>query len=140
MNRRNDAEVIINNKRYTLTGFESEEYLQKLASFLNAKINELKSQDFYKTLDAEMRAILLEINLADEYYKIRGRFDESEEDSDSKSNEIYSLKHEIMSLQTKLEKAQKEIDKLKAQLVDEEKHAVKLETELASERKKSQKQ
>ncbi|MBO7634067.1 MAG: cell division protein ZapA, partial [Lachnospiraceae bacterium] len=76
-------------------------------SFINGKINDLKSQDAYKTMDQEMKAVLLEINLADEYFKLKRQYDESEDDSDSKSNEIYSLKHEIMSLQTKLEKANK---------------------------------
>ncbi len=134
-NKKNDTEVIINNKRYTLSGFESEEYLQKIATFINSKINDLKSQDAYKTMDAEMKAVLLEINLADEYFKLKRQFDESEDDSDSKSNEIYSLKHEIMSLQTKLEKSNKEIERLRDQNVDEQKKNVKLETELASERK-----
>lgn len=135
-NKKNDTEVIINNKRYTLSGFESEEYLQKIASFINGKINDLKSQDAYKTMDQEMKAVLLEINLADEYFKLKRQYDESEDDSDSKSNEIYSLKHELMSLQTKLEKANKEIERLRDQNVDEQKKNVKLETELASERKK----
>ena len=134
-NKKNDTEVIINNKRYTLSGFESEEYLQKIATFINSKINDLKSQDAYKTMDAEMKAVLLEINLADEYFKLKRQYDESEDDSDSKSNEIYSLKHEIMSLQTKLEKSNKEIERLRDQNVDEQKKNVKLETELASERK-----
>ncbi len=136
-NKKNDTEVLINNKRYTLSGFESEEYLQKIASFINGKINDLKQQDAYRTMDHEMKAVLLEINLADEYFKLKRQFDESEDDSDSKSNEIYSLKHEIMSLQTKLEKANKEIERLRDQNVDEQKKNVKLETELASERKKS---
>ena len=134
-NKKNDTEVIINNKRYTLSGFESEEYLQKIATFINSKINDLKSQDAYKTMDAEMKAVRLEINLADEYFKLKRQYDESEDDSDSKSNEIYSLKHEIMSLQTKLEKSNKEIERLRDQNVDEQKKNVKLETELASERK-----
>ncbi len=134
-NKKNDTEVIINNKRYTLSGFESEEYLQKIATFINSKINDLKQQDGYKTMDSEMKSVLLEINLADEYFKLKRQFDESEDDSDSKSNEIYSLKHEIMSLQSKLEKANKEIERLRDQNVDEQKKNVKLETELASERK-----
>lgn len=139
INKKNDTDVIINNKRYTISGFESEEYLQKIATFLNSKINELKSQDFFRSLDADMRAVLIQINIADEYFKIKRKFDESEDDSDSKSNEIYTLKHEIMSLQTKLEKANKEIERLRDQNVDEQKKNVKLETELASERKRSNK-
>lgn len=137
INKKNDTEVIINGKRYTLSGFESEEYLQKIASFINAKLNELRTQDAYRSLDSDMRNTLLEINLADEYFKLKRQFDESEDDSDSKSNEIYALKHEVLSLQSKLDKANKEIEKLKADNVEEQKKNVKLETELSSERKKT---
>lgn len=132
MNRRNDIEVIINNKRYTLSGYENEEYMQKIAAFINNKSNELKRQDIYKTLDSDMKAVFMEINLADEYFKIKRRLEESEADSDSKSNEIYSLKHEIISLQTNLEKAQKTIEELKRENIEEQKKNIKLETELTS--------
>ena len=100
MGRKNDTEVIIKNKRYRLSGFENEEYLQRIAGFLNNKFAEIKKQDIYKNLDSEMRAIFLEINLVDEYFKMKNKYEESEADSESKSNEIYSMKHEIMSLQS----------------------------------------
>ncbi len=135
-NKRNDTEVFINNKKYTLSGFESEEYLQKVAAYINTKISELKTLDSYRNLDNDMRTILLEINLADDYFKVKRRFDDSENDSDSKSSEIYQLKHEIMSLNNKLEKTNKEIEKLREDIVEEQKKNVKLETELNAERER----
>lgn len=132
--KRNDTEVFINNKRYTLTGYESEEYLQKVAAYINSKISELKSMESYRMLDSDLRTLLLEINIADDYFKIKRRFDDSENDSDSKSGEIFQLKHEIMSLNSKLEKANKEIERLNAEVVEEQKKNVKLETELNAER------
>ena len=133
-NRRNDAEVFINGKRYTLSGFESEEYLQKVAAYLNSKISELKTLESYKNLDNDMKTILLEINIADDYFKIKRRFDDSETDSDSKSGEIYQLRHEIMALNGKLDKANKDIEKLREDIVEEQKRNVRLETELTAER------
>ena len=135
-NKRNDTEVFINNKKFTLSGFESEEYLQKVAAYINTKIAELKTLDSYRNLDNDMRTVLLEINLADDYFKIKRRFDDSENDSDSKSSEIYQLKHEIMSLNNKLEKTNKEIEKLREDIVEEQKKNVKLETELNAERER----
>ena len=135
MGRKNDTEVIIKNKRYRLSGFENEEYLQRIAGFLNNKFTEIKKQDIYRSLDNEMKAIFLEINLVDEYFKMKNKYEESEADSESKSNEIYSMKHEIMSLQSKLEIAQNEIEKQKALNIEEQKKNIKLETELSSERK-----
>ncbi len=134
--KRNDTEVIIGGKRYKLMGFESEEYLQKVAAFINNKIIELKSMESYKGMDSDMRSILLQINLADEYFKVRRRYEDSETDSDEKSSEIYQLKHDIMALKEKLEKAESEIERLKGDVIDEQKKNVRLETELDSERGK----
>ena len=36
---KNNAEVLIGGKVYTLSGFESEEYLQQVATYLNSKMN-----------------------------------------------------------------------------------------------------
>ena len=83
-----------------------------------------------------MKTVLLEINLADDYFKVKRRFDDSENDSDSKSSEIYQLKHEIMSLNSRLEKTNKEIEKLRENIVEEQKKNVRLETELNAERER----
>ena len=39
MSAKTDTEVIIGGKVFTLSGYESEEYLQKVASYINNKIN-----------------------------------------------------------------------------------------------------
>ena len=40
-------EVIIDGKVYTLAGEESEEYMQRVASYVNSKIQEMKSTPSY---------------------------------------------------------------------------------------------
>ena len=40
MSAKTSAEVVIDGKVYTLSGYEGEEYLQKVASYINGKINE----------------------------------------------------------------------------------------------------
>ena len=42
MAAKTDAEVIIDGKVYTLSGYESEEYLQKIASYRYGKIAEFR--------------------------------------------------------------------------------------------------
>jgi cell division protein ZapA len=135
MNKMNNIEVIINNKRYTLRGYESEEYLQKVASYINNKHQEFKKQDFYKLLDSEMKGILMEINIADDYFKIRNQIKEIEIENESKGNEIFELKHELVSTQTKLEAAAKEIEALKKELNEAQKTNIRLETELMDKNK-----
>lgn len=130
MNKMNNIEVIINNKRYTLRGYESEEYLQKVASYINNKHQEFKKQDFYKLLDSEMKSILMEINLADDYFKIKGQIKDIENENEIKNNEIFELKHELISTQTKLEAAGNEIAALRQELNEAQKKIIRLETEL----------
>ena len=40
MSSKNNTEVIIGGKVFTLSGYESEEYLQKVASYINGKLAE----------------------------------------------------------------------------------------------------
>lgn len=130
MNKKNGIEVIINGKRVSLGGYESEEYLQRVATYLNAKYNELKQMDSYRMLDMEMKNMVLQLNLADDYFKLKKQMEETSGDSDAKSGEIFDLKHEVITAQTKLEAAQREIEVLKKENLEAQKRIIRLETEL----------
>ena len=45
---KNYTEVLIGGKVFTLSGFESEEYLQKVSTYLNRKMDECSSVEGYK--------------------------------------------------------------------------------------------
>lgn len=47
MSSKNKTEVLIAGKIFTLSGYESEEYLQKVATYINNKIAEFKKLDGY---------------------------------------------------------------------------------------------
>ncbi len=103
MSSKTSADVIIGGKVYTLSGYESEAYLQKVALYLNNKMNELEVLEDYRRLSADMRATLLELNVADDYFKAKEQAEKLEEDLDARNKEIYDLKHELVSAQLKLE-------------------------------------
>ncbi|MDF2542171.1 MAG: hypothetical protein K0S47_1889 [Herbinix sp.] len=130
MHKFNDIEVIINNKRYTLSGYESEEYLQKIASYINGKHNEFRNRDAYKFLDSDLKNILIQINIADDLFKLRDKIKEMEAENELRGNEIFDLKHEVISAQTKLNKDQLEIEDLKKEINEAQKKIIRLETEL----------
>ena len=67
MNNRTQAEVIINGKQYSIIGCESEEYLQKVASYINSKYSEIRAQKWFKEVSPDMREVVLQINIADDY-------------------------------------------------------------------------
>lgn len=65
--------MIIDGKVYTLSGYESQEYLQKVATYINDKIAEFKMLDEYKRIPSDMRSTLLALNIADDYFKAKIR-------------------------------------------------------------------
>ena len=60
---KNFTEVLIGGKVFTLSGFESEEYLQKVSTYLNHKIDECSSSEGYSKQSAETRSVLLTLNI-----------------------------------------------------------------------------
>ena len=71
MKKRNDVKVVIGGKQYNMGGYESEEYLQSIASYINAKTDELKQNGGFPKLDSDIVNILLQINIADDYFKVK---------------------------------------------------------------------
>jgi len=130
MSSKNKTEVLIDGKIYTLSGYESEEYLQRVATYINNKLAELKKLDGYARLSQELKSILLELNVADDYFKAKKQISILEEELQGKEKELYDLKHELISAQIKLENAEKQGKELQKQLNEDAKKIVRLETEL----------
>ena len=127
---KNYTEVLIGGKVFTLSGFESEEYLQKVSTYLNHKIEECSSSDGYRKQSSETRSILLALNIADDYFKAKKQGGTLESDIETKDKEMYDLKHELISVQIKLENAEKAMDKLKEENKELQMKIVQLETEI----------
>ena len=71
-----DAKVIIGGKVLTLSGYESEEYLQKVASYINNKSEEYSKMDGFRHQPVDMQNILMQLNIADDYFKARKQIEE----------------------------------------------------------------
>ena len=112
--------MIIDGKVYTLSGYESQEYLQKVATYINDKIAEFKMLDEYKRIPSDMRSTLLALNIADDYFKAKNQVEKLEQDLEVKDREIYDLKHELISNQIRMEsdaKSLKELEKENKELL-----------------------
>lgn len=130
MSSKNKTEVLIDGKIYTLSGYESEEYLQRVATYINNKLAEFKKLDGYGRQSREIKSILLELNIADDYFKAKKQVEMIEDELSQKDRELYDLKHELIGVQIKLEDAQKELESVKSSVTEYQKQIVKLETEL----------
>ena len=130
MSSKTDTEVIIGGKVFTLSGYESEEYLQKVASYINNKITEYNKNESFKRLTLDMQNVLLQLNIAVDYFKAKKQINILEEEIQTKEKELYNLKHELIASQIKLENTEKNVKKLQAEANENAKKIIRLETEL----------
>lgn len=136
MSSKNNTEVIIDGKIYTLSGYESEEYLQKVATYINNKIADFKQDEAYRRQNIEVQKALLELNIADDYFKAKKQADSLEGEIDSKDKQLYDLKHELIGTQIKLESSTKELENAQKEIAELQKQIIRLETQINEKDKK----
>lgn len=132
MASKTDTEVIIGGKVFTLSGYESEEYLQKVASYINNKVSEYNKVDSFRRQSADFQNVLLQLNIADDYFKAKKQISLLEEELQNKEKEMYELKHELIAAQIKLENTEKNMKDLQNELSENTKKVVRLETQLSA--------
>ncbi len=132
---KNCTEVLIGGKVFSLSGFESEEYLQKVSTYLNHKITECSNIDGYRRQSAETRSTLLALNIADDYFKAKRQGAVLEQDVEQKDKEMYDLKHELISTQIKCEGLEQELEKLKEEKQQLQMRIVKMEAEMRNRKR-----
>ena len=129
MAQKNDIKVVINNNVYTLSGQESEDYLQNVATYINGKIAECQSSEAYRRFNAEYQNVLLALNIADDYFKAKDQVNQMLTEDDDKDKQIYDLRHEVIEVQIKYESAQKMIEEYKEKISELQRQIIKLEAE-----------
>ena len=121
-------EVIIDGKVYTLAGDESEEYMQRIASYVNNKIQELKESPSYKKLNKEYQSILLALNISDDLYKTKEVLKMCKEEYDKKDREIYEKNQEILTDKMQMETSKKLVEEYRNKINELQKRIIELET------------
>lgn len=109
--QKENVEVVIMGKVYTISGQENKEYLQRVASYLDRKIREISEAQDFNRLSHDYRQLLIHLNLVDDYFKAQDWAERLEQDKEKSQKEIYNLKQRIvdleMSLSDQLERIQK---------------------------------
>ena len=126
MAKKNTADVLIGGKVYTISGYESTAYLQKVAAYLNEIEEQVSGMEGYRRLSSEEKQLLKNMNLADAYFKASDARDQLEKEIEQKDKEIYGLKRDLIDAEMDKEKLQKQIRDLEARLKDEEKRQNRL--------------
>ena len=126
---KNDIPVVINGRIYNLSGYENTDYLQEVANYMNSKIAECKASDGFRRLNAEYQNILLAINIADDYFKVKNETGKLSAQDDENEKQIYDLRHEVIETQIKYESAMRLVEEYKEQVNALQRKIIQLEAE-----------
>lgn len=103
MAAKKSTDVMIAGKVYTLSGYEEEGYLQHVASYINTKISEITEREEYRRIPNDMKSILIQLNIADDFFKAKKQFETAEENYKKAEKDLFELKHELVDTQMKVE-------------------------------------
>lgn len=104
-----DTSVTIGGKTYTLSGYESAQYLQTVAEYLNGKIDEVRSQENYTKIPLDLRNTMLELNIADDYFKARREIEDLKKQVSQREKELFDMKHELVAVSMKLDALERKV-------------------------------
>jgi len=132
---KNKVQVTIDGRTFSIMGTESEEYLQKVAAYIDEKMKELKKSGAQGSLSPVTLYFLTSLNIADELFKVKDELDVvKKEFSDFRNGvlsdeEIRSIKDETNTLKDQIDKLITELEELKRKLsiVEDEKSSLEHE-------------
>jgi cell division protein ZapA len=86
--------VVIYDQEYFMRGDLNQEYIQKLAEYLDTKMRSIAERT--RTVDTLRVAMLAALNVADEYHQMKARYDEVVHKMDEKVGQCSDALDEIL--------------------------------------------
>jgi cell division protein ZapA len=86
--------VVIYDQEYFMRGDLNQEYIQKLAQYLDTKMRSIAERT--RTVDTLRVAMLAALNVADEYHQLKARYEEVTQHLDQKAGEYSNALDEIL--------------------------------------------
>ena len=116
MSDRNKVEVKIRGRFFTITANEPEEYIYKICSYVDRKMDEILQMN--SRLSTDMAALLTAINISDEYYKshvaednLREQILMYDEEAGRYEKQIKELEAQVTQLKEQLSQKEEELTK-----------------------------
>lgn len=103
MEKKNSFNITLAGKSYTLCGEESGEYLKSVGSYIENKYAEFSGNLAFRTQSIDMQHVLLQLNIADDYFKCREKLSIQMRKMEEQSNELEKLKNSLVTMQVKYE-------------------------------------
>lgn len=129
MAMKNTVEVVIAGKVYKISGFESAEYLHQVAVYINDKLAEFQKLEGYRRQNTDQKQLMLNMNLADDFFKAKRQADKLSAELEKKERELYGVRHDLIEVQLVKENLEKELDECKAKNAELEAEIEKLKAE-----------
>jgi len=126
---KNTVEVVIAGKVYKISGFESAEYLHQVAVYINDKLAEFQKIEGYRRQNTDQKQLMLNMNLADDFFKAKRQADKLSAELEKKERELYSVRHDLIEVQLTKENLDKELEEFKAKNAELEAELEKLKSE-----------
>ena len=130
MSTKIETEVVIGGKVFTISGNETEEYLQRVALYINNKLTEFNKIEAFRKQSLDYKNVLLQLNMADDYFQMKKMNKKLEDELESKEKELYDIKHELISTQIRLDSTEKTMKSMQSEINEQVKKRIKLESEL----------
>jgi len=118
VNSVNKTVVRIAGKEYYVRSIESDEYIQRLALYLDKKMGKILESS--NKLSTSMAAVLTALNVTDDFFKSREKVVSLEEELKIKKEKLVSLENEKNRLHAEREALINELNELKIELVKSE--------------------
>ena len=123
MAMKNTVEVVIAGKVFRISGYESPEYLHQVAVYINEKLAEFQKLDGYRKQSTDQKQLMLNMNLADDFFKAKRQADKLSAELEKKDREMYGIRHDLIEAQMDKEKLETEKKELKEKLSLQKKEA-----------------
>ncbi len=132
MSQKTEVKVVIAGKVLQLSGYESPEYYQSIATYINEMIEEYESLDAYRSMSQDVREALLKVNIAGDYFAAKREIENMDAQLREREKEVYKFKQDLIAEQMKLETAQKQVSDLRKRAEESTKTIAQLEAQVKS--------
>jgi len=128
------VDVLIAGKTFTISGYESDEYIQRVGLYVDRKMTDvLKSNN---TLSTSIAAVLTALNIADDYYKAHENELNFKKEVITSKLEIDRLLEENITLEEKNKELIEKNNNIQIEIAKREAELAEIRSNLAAPREK----
>lgn len=110
----NRVKIMVDGKTFTLMGQESTEHIQKVATYIDEKMKEIRSSSTSITMDASLAYVLTSLNVGDDYFKaleeretLLARLKEAQEYLDEIDANWRKAEEKMLASQSRIQQSEK---------------------------------